>query len=96
MKGDRKFNMASKHGPHDTLFGVIGSSLYDSHAQTLGGIVMETKSHMKAPVVSEKSAEKYNTERHIMGPASKTSIPGVHFSQVPFAGQFMSKVGTRV
>lgn len=96
MKGDRKFNMASKHGPHDTLFGVIGSSLYDSHAQTLGGVVVDTKSHMKAPVVSEKSAEKHNTERHIMGPASKTHISGMHFGQVPYPGAFMGHLGSRV
>lgn len=95
VKTSRKFEMAGKGAVRDTVFGVLGATKYDAHAKTLGGLVKDTKPGMKAPVVSEKMAEKmtHNTDRHILGPAAKTHIAGAHFGQVPFAGAFMGPVG---
>ena len=96
VKTSRRFDMAGPHGPKDTIPGVIGATKYDSHAKSLGGLVRNTKAHGGVPVVSEKVAEKHNTERHILGPASRTHVPGIHFSMVPFVGHFMSAVGNRL
>lgn len=96
VKTSRRFEMEGKGAPRDTMFGVIGATKFDAHAKSLGGLVHDTKAHGGAPVVSEKAAEKHNTERHILGSAAKTHVPGVHYAQVPFCGHFMSAVGTRV
>jgi hypothetical protein len=61
--------------------------------KSLGGLVKES-TNVSAPKVAMKaSKEPKNTDRHILGKAAKTPIPGEHLGQIPFAGQYMSHVG---
>ena len=93
---DMPRRMSGKGAPRQTVFGVLGRTMEDSMSKSLGGLVRES-TKVSAPKVSVKaSSEKKNTDRHILGPASKTHIPGVHQGQVPYAGQFMSHIGARL
>jgi hypothetical protein len=88
-----RFNMKSKAAPKSTVFGVLGKTKMDPYSITLGGLVINS-TKVSAPKIAEPaSREKKNTERHILGPASKTKIPGSHMGQVPYAGQYRSHVG---
>ena len=92
--------MKGKGAPRSTLFGVLGRTKLDPYSRSVGGLVITTTSGTKAPQhESEAKALKEhpgNTERHILGPASKTRIPGVHYGQVPYAGKYRSEVGKMV
>ena len=93
---DMPRRMEGKGAPKQTIFGVIGRTMEDPMTKSLGGLVQES-TKVSAPKVSEAaSSVKKNTERHIIGHAAKTHIPGVHQGQVPYAGQFMSHVGSRL
>ena len=92
---------AMKDGPTSTVFGVLGMVKANRPMRILGGLVQDTKSHIKpspVTVMSEKRAmsEGLQTDRHILGPKPKTHIPGMHHGQVPFAGKYMSEVGTEL
>lgn len=90
---DMPRRMSGKGAPSQTIFGILGRTMYDSESKSLGGLVRES-TDVKAPKVSEKASSlEKNTERHIVGKPSKTHIPGVHQGQVPYAGAFMSSVG---
>jgi hypothetical protein len=90
---DMPRRMGGKGAPTQTVFGVLGRTMYESSSKSLGGLVRES-TNVKAPKVSQKASSlEKNTERHIIGKASKTVIPGVHQGQVPYAGQYMSAVG---
>ena len=86
--------MKGKGAPKDTLFGVIGRTTMDPLTRSLGGLIITTTKGESASksAVSAGSVHK-NTEKHLVGPASKTSIPGVHTGQIPYAGQYMKHVG---
>jgi hypothetical protein len=87
-------NMAGKGAPASTVFGVIGKTMMDSYSRSLGGLVKETRTDvpMKAGTVISDT-KSMDTERGIVGPRSKTPMPGAHYGQVPYVGQYMSKVG---
>ena len=90
---DNPRRMAGEGAPQPTVFGVLGRTMYDSKTKVLGGLVHES-TPVKAPRVAEPASRvEKNTERHTIGKASKTCIPGVHMGQVPYAGMFMSAVG---
>ena len=90
---DMPRRMKGVGAPRQTLFGVLGRTVEDPLSKSLGGLVKES-TKVDAPKVSMKaSKEPKNTERHILGKAAKTHIPGVHQGQVPYAGQWMSAVG---
>ena len=90
---DNPRRMGGKGAPEPTVFGVLGRTMYESSSKSLGGLVKES-TNVKAPKVSEPASKVgKNTERHIIGKASKTHIPGVHQGQVPYAGVYMSAVG---
>lgn len=98
---DKRFRMAGKGAPKDTVFGVIGHTKPDSMMRSLGGLVQNTKSDGPIPkkmVMSEKKAmaQGLQTERHILGPAPKTHINGHHYAQVPYPGPFMGELGKRL
>ena len=87
--------MAGKGAPRSTTFGVLGMTKETGMNRVLGGLVQNTV-HGKVPAhMSEKEAVKKvgQTERHILGPSSKTHIPGMHYAQIPYPGQFQSHVG---
>ena len=92
VESNRK--MGGKGAPKDTLFGVIGKTTMDPLTRSLGGLVISTTKDA-SPAKSAMSAGSVvkNTEKHLVGPVSKTSIPGVHTGQIPFAGQYMKHVG---
>lgn len=93
---DMPRRMEGKGAPRQTIFGVLGRTMEDPMSKSLGGLVKES-TKVDAPKVTMKaSAEPKNTERHILGKASKTPIPGQHQGQVPYAGKFMSNVGARL
>lgn len=86
--------MKGKGAPQDTLFGVIGRTMMDPLTRSLGGLMVTTTKGVSAADSAESaSAVRKNTEHHLVGKASKTHIPGKHMGMVPFAGQFMVKVG---
>ena len=90
---DNPRRMSGKGAPEPTVFGVLGRTMYDSDSKTLGGLVKES-TKVNAPKVAESASKvPKNTERHIIGKAPKTHIPGVHMGQVPYAGVHMSAVG---
>ena len=91
--------MGGKGAPRDTVFGVLGHTKMDPMTRSLGGMVVSTTKG--AGAVDRRAAESVkkvhkNTEKHIVGPASKTHVPGVHTGMIPFAGQYMVKVGGEV
>jgi len=93
---DRPIEMAGKGAPRSTTFGVIGMTKYDPYTRTLGGLI-QTTTDVRAPNPAvSASSEPKNTLFHILGPASKTRVPGEHYGQVPYAGSFRSHLGTRV
>ena len=87
--------MKGKGAPRDTLFGVIGMTTYEPMMRSLGGLLITTTKDASPKAAAQKASavEHHNTEKHLIGKAAKTHIPGVHTGQVPFAGAYLSKVG---
>ena len=85
-----KFSM--KGGPTDTLFGLIGSTTGQSHQKTLGGLVYGPASG-KVPSDLKKGKVAMATEHHIGG---KNATMSAHFSQVPYAGKFLTTKGPKL
>ena len=90
---DGKYSM--KGGPKDTLFGLIGTAQGYSNVKSLGGLVDSGKPSAPKPSALNKGKVADMTERSIGG-KNATKIPGAHFGQIPYAGQFMKKVGAKV
>ena len=96
MQVDRVRETEFKKGnTHSTTFGVLGATkMADPHQRSLQGLILDTKADARIPsgLLTDKGMMKKheNSERHILGPASKTHIPGMHFGQVPYPGHFMS------
>ena len=88
--------MGGSGAPRDTLFGVLGHTKYDPMNRSLGGLVISTTKDASPADAAHKVKGEKNTEHHILGPKSKTAIPGVHTGQVPYPGQFMKTVGASV
>lgn len=89
--------MSGEGAPRETIFGVIGATKEDPLMRSLGGLVQNTK--LSAPLgkgTSMKASVANNTERHIIGHASKTPMPGEHMGQVPYPGMYRSAVGARL
>ena len=91
---DMPRRMKGKGAPKQTVFGVLGMTKEEPMSKSLGGLVKES-TKVSAPKVSmAASKEKKNTDRHIIGAPAKTHIPGSHMGQVPYAGAYMSHVGS--
>ena len=94
---DAPREMAGSGAPRSTTFGVIGRTTYDYVNRSLGGLVQDTKHSAAVPKGEVQHASHLpNTEKHILGHASKTPRPGVHMGMVPYPGQFQSAVGARL
>jgi hypothetical protein len=95
---DPKIMMAGKGAPRSTVFGVLGRTMEGSSvgAKSLGGLVADTKTKMKAHDMVIKESRAPQTERKIVGSKSKTTVPGAHMGQVPYPGFFMVAVGKRL
>ena len=97
---DPKIMMAGAGAPRSTVFGVLGRTPKgEEHVgvKTLGGLVKSSTvgKNMPGAVLTEKGALHIpgQTDRMILGKASKTHIPGVHYGQIPYPGYYMSAVG---
>lgn len=89
---DEPRQMRGEGAPRSTTFGVLGRTKESPKMKSLGGLVHHSV-HTKVPKGELHKAKGLTTERHITGAPSKTHIPGAHFAQVPYAGQFMSVLG---
>ena len=90
---DEPFRMKGAGAPRDTVFGVLGKTKEDGKMRSLGGLVAYSKPSAPIPKGNVEHHPREVTERHIIGPPSKTHIPGGHYAMVPYAGQFMSHMG---
>jgi hypothetical protein len=98
---DPKIMMSGAGAPRSTVFGVLGRTPKGEErvgVKTLGGLVKSSTvggKNMPGVVLTEKGALHIpgQTDRHILGKASKTHIPGAHYGQVPYPGYFMSAKG---
>ena len=88
-------NMAGKGAPRSTVFGVLGETkIEDPYHRILGGLVVDSKTSAPIqPGTLVSDTKSLQTERHIVGPISKTSVPGTSYGQVPYAGRFMTEKG---
>jgi hypothetical protein len=95
---DPKIMMAGAGAPRSTVFGVLGRTMGGSSvgAKSLGGLVTDTKTAVKAHVATMKESRAPQTERKIIGHKSKTSVPGAHMGMVPYPGFFMVAIGKRL
>jgi hypothetical protein len=100
---DPKIKMAGKGAPRSTVFGVLGRLPKNEEkvgVKSLGGLVKDSKKGHYGPgtVMTERDAMRIpgQTDRHILGRAAKTHVPGVHKGQVPYAGYYMSAVGPKL
>lgn len=94
---DPRLQMSGSGAPRSTTFGVIGRTTYDHVNRSLGGLVQDTK--LSAPIPHgevQKAAGLPNSEKHILGPASRTHVPGAHYGMKPYPGHFRSAVGPRL
>jgi len=89
-------NMKGKGAPRSTVFGVLGQTKMDPYNRSLGGLVEETTGSKR---VKKGELERIGhpsgplTEKGAVGIVPKTHIPGAHYAQVPYAGQYMAHVG---
>ena len=93
---DSPRKMGGKGAPRDTLFGVIGHTKQDPLTRSLGGLVIGTTKG-ESPAKSAHPAHAHpDTEKRLVGGQHKTALPGSHYGMIPFAGQYMKKVGGEV
>lgn len=83
-------------GPQPTVFGVLGHTKESGMTRMLNGLVVETTPRKVQADVEKVTKDMKNSERKILGAASKTHIPGAHMGQVPYAGMYMSMMGKEV
>lgn len=93
-----RLQMAGVGSPRSTTFGVIGRTrLYEPHSRSLGGLVHHTCDvPVQKGTAMKVSSVHHNTDNSILGPSSKTPMPGAHYGQVPYPGVFASALGAPV
>lgn len=96
--GAPRMMMRGVGAPRSTVFGVIGRTQLDPYQRSLGGLVQETTGGKRAHAgeIHHVKSSMQNTDRHILGPPSKTHMPGQHYGQVPYPGMFQSHLGQMV
>ena len=90
---DQPRMMKGKGAPRSTVFGVLGRTVEEPLAKSLGGLVEHSAT---AGINKGTLSPLMNTERHIAGKASKTHVPGAHYAQIPYPGEYMSALGKRL
>jgi hypothetical protein len=71
----------------------------DPYTRQVGGLVITSSGGKPGEHMSEGKAmmeHPGNTEKHILGKAAKTHVPGTHYGQVPYAGKYLSENGKMV
>jgi hypothetical protein len=88
--------MGGKGAPTPTIFGVLGHTKDDSYMKSLGGLVMtKTKGRSENPTKGINRVVR-QTDHHLEGAGHATAVSGAHYGQVPYAGQYMKSVGSKV
>lgn len=88
--------MGGKGAPKPTVFGVLGRTKMESMNKVLGGLV-ETSTPGKKPKVDMKvDSVVRQSDHHLEGAGRATHISGEHYGQVPYAGKYMAKEGSKV
>jgi hypothetical protein len=64
--------------------------------RSLGGLVKNTKVSGNPKGEVMRSSVAPQTDRHIIGHASRTHVPGEHMGQVPYPGHYRSALGARL
>jgi hypothetical protein len=85
--------MKGKGAPRSTVFGVLGRTMEEPEAKSLGGLVRHTADAKIQPGTVKHDAARLNTERHIAGKAAKTTTSGAHYGQILYPGAFMGHRG---
>jgi len=90
--------MSGKGAPRSDVFGVLGMTKETGYQRSLGGLVQKTTvGHVPAHMAEKEAMRRgMQTERSILGPASKTHYPGAHYAQVPYPGLYGSELGHRL
>jgi hypothetical protein len=95
-----KVQMSGKGAVESTMPGVMGAMKNDMYHRSVGGLLHETADGPIGPGTTHSAMEVLkiygNTERHILGSASATPMPGAHYGQVPYPGAFSSHLGSSV
>ena len=96
--GAPRLEMSGSGAPKSTVYGVVGETKMDPLQRSLGGLIQTTTgdTHVDRGSVHKVKSEHKNTERHILGPASHTHVPGAHYGMVPYPGHFRSVLGMAV
>ena len=87
--------MGGKGAPKETVFGVLGMTKTDPYSKSLGGLVVHTTGGSKPSVSKSNETLKMKTD-HMMPGTTATKISGSHYGQVPYAGAYMAKEGSKV
>lgn len=102
LSNDPRIQMAGKGAPRSTIYGALGRTQESDGLgfKALGGLVRDTKTGMQlgaGTYMSEAAAlREGQTEKKILGRPSRTSLPGQHYGQVPYAGYYMKALGKRL
>jgi hypothetical protein len=91
---DAPRQMKGAGAPRQTVFGVLGHTKEDPKMRSLGGLVQHATGHHEKKGEVQHHPRAFHTERNITGPAAKTKIPGAHYGAVPYAGVYMSHLGS--
>jgi len=95
-----KVAMSGKGAVESTMPGVMGAMKNDSYSRSVGGLLHETADGPIGPGTTHSAMSVLhiygNTERHMLGRASATPMPGAHYGQVPYPGAFASHLGHSV
>lgn len=96
--GAPRLEMSGSGAPKSTIYGVIGKTKMDPLQRSLGGLIYTTTAGGRTQhgTVAKVTSETENTDRHILGAAARTHVPGQHYGMVPYAGHYRSALGAEV
>jgi hypothetical protein len=86
--------MGGVGAPKDTIFGIIGATKMSSESKSLGGLVESSSGGRMPQHMSNMSVSK-NTDQKLIG-TTKTALPGSHYGQIPYAGQYYGEQGSKL
>lgn len=88
--------MGGKGAPKPTVFGVLGHTKSEPLMKSLGGLVETSTKGKKPNVVESIRSVSEQSDHHLEGAGRATHISGEHYGQVPYAGKYMAKEGSKV
>ena len=88
--------MGGKGAPTPTISGVLGMTKIQPEMKSLGGLVEHSTPGAKPKVSESIKAVAKQSDHHMEGAGRATHISGEHYGQVPYAGKYMAKEGSKV